>query len=410
MIPRIEAQRIVDSHAARQQGVERVRSVEAVGRVLAEAPVSDQDLPPFDRITMDGFAVRAADLAEPGSLTVVGEVAAGAVAEVPLEAGQAYRVMTGAPLPPGADSVVMVEQTEEAAGVVDFKVAVRLGQNIHRQAQDLQVGAQPMAVGERITTAHLPLLLTLGCAEVPVIPRPRVSILTSGNELVEPDQRPGPGQIRDSNRRMLEAQVASAGGVARCEPVVRDDREAMTEAVGRALDSDVVLLTGGSSVGAYDFSADAVEAHGARRWFEKVSIKPGKPVLYFTRGETQIFCLPGNPVSAFVTFELLVRPALERRLGIRNVWPQPLHLPCRGELKAPPIRDLFQVASVVAEAGSWWVEPIRWSGSGDLASMARANALIHLPMKGQVGKGASVEVLPLRRVEESMPRAAEPVE
>ena len=230
------------------------------------------------------------------------------------------------------------------------------------------------------------------------------------DELVEADQTPGPGQIRDSNRWTLASQVLSAGGEPQCLPVVADDRAQMEQAVRQGMEADVLLLTGGSSVGRYDFSQAAVAATGARCWFQKIAIKPGKPVIYFTLEERQVFCLPGNPVSAFVTFELLVRAALERRSGLAEVWPVPLRLPLTSSLSAPKSRALYQVARLqAASADGWVVEPIQSSGSGDLVSIASSNALVHLEAGGAGAAGEEVAVLPLRRGTESFPRSAEPV-
>ncbi len=418
MISLFEAQSRVDSFPVSLPAPERILLTDALGRVLAEDLQSDQDLPPFDRITMDGYAIRAADLTSSARLPIAGEVAAGSVAPGPLPPAMAYRVMTGAPLPPGADAIIMVEETRESGDVVEFseksRETLRSGQNIHRRGQDLGLDQTAAEVGTRITTASIPLLATLGCEQVPVFPVPEVAILTSGNELVNPSESPGPGQIRDSNRSTLAAQVLSAGCQPRVLPIVEDDPAAMRRAVDDGLRSDVLILTGGSSVGRYDYSLQVVEEAGAKQWFNKVAIKPGKPVLYLTKDETQVFCLPGNPVSAFVTFELLVRPALEKRLGLRNVWPVPLQLPIRRTMSAPRPRDLFQISRIVATSSvetlgaSWEVEPIAWSGSGDLVSVNATNALVRIPMDSTVEEGQLAPVFPLRDAREAFPRQSEP--
>jgi molybdopterin molybdotransferase len=382
---------------------------EAVGRVLADCPPSDRDLPPFDRSTMDGYAVRAGDLACGNRLRCVGNLAAGAVSSRPVGPGEALRIMTGAPLPEGADSVVMVEETREEGDHVLIEAEVTRGQNIHGRGSDLRRGERPLTPGSRLTPAHVPVLATLGCTEVAVFRRPVVAILTSGDELVEPGEVPGPGRIRDSNRSTLAAQVRSAGGVPRPLPIVRDDVTLLEGAVQQGLDADVLLLTGGSSVGDRDYSEEVIARTGAHRWFQKVAIKPGKPVLYFTRGATQIFCLPGNPVSAFVTFELLVRPALELLQGNPLAWPVPLLLPLAAALRAPRARELFQVSEIVAaDSGGWGLRPVRWHGSGDLVSVARANALCRLGLDESRAAGDLARAYPLRHLAENLPRRREP--
>lgn len=408
MIPLREAQQFVHDFPVPDPGTEMVPLERSPGRTLAESPRSDQDQPPFDRVTMDGYALRSEDLPAPGTLVCVGEVAAGQTRKEPLQVGQVVRVMTGAPLPPGADAVIPVEETRIENDRVHFAVAATSRQNVHPRGVDLPAGSQPLHPGTRITTATVALLATLGRRLVRVYRPPSVSILTTGDELVEPDSRPGPGQIRDSNRFMLAAQCHTAGASARCLPIARDHLPAIEAAVREGLESDVLLLTGGSSVGQYDYSGEVIASLGARRWFGQVAIKPGKPVLYFTRGEKQIFCLPGNPVSAFVTFELLVRPALERRARLTSVWPRPLQARITSELRAPTGRDLFQIARLESGEDGWSVHPIRWSGSGDLVSVANANALLHLPARQDRAPGDPADVFPLRRVDEDFPRSTEP--
>ncbi len=415
MIPLHEAQRIVASLPLPRLDVERVAIESSLGRVLAESPQSDLDLPPFDRVTMDGFAVRAGDAVAGATLPIVGAVAAGATAARALEPGEAMRIMTGAPLPAGADAVVSLEESRivesrQVGDRVAFSRPAKPGQNLHRRGVDLKRGERPLSAGERIMPARVPLLATLGCREVAVTRRPRVAILTSGNELVEPETLPTGGQIRDSNRFALAAQVLSAAGEPRVHPIVRDDRALLAAAVTEALQADLVLLTGGSSVGDFDYSKEVVASLGGRLWFEQVAIKPGKPVLLFTVKEQVVFCLPGNPVSAFVTFELLVRPLLERMAGARCCWPVPDELALRSPLAAPPERALVQVARVDAgQAGRPVVEPVRWSGSGDLVAIARANALVHLAAGARAEAGALVRVVLLRSAWDDLPRASEPV-
>jgi len=409
MIALLEAQRIVASLPLPTLAVEEIELEEALGRVLAVAPESDLDLPPFDRVTMDGFAVRAAEAQAGATLRNAGGLAAGATAARPLAPGEALRIMTGAPLPPGADAVVPLEEAVSEGGSVRIGRTARPRQNVHARAVDLQRGARPIAAGERISAARVPLLATLGCRRVAVRRRPRVELLATGDELVEPDVVPAGAQIRESNRFALAAQVASAAAQPFLRPIVRDDRELLRAAVEASLGGDVLLVTGGSSAGDFDFSGEVLAGLGGRRWFEQVRIKPGKPVLLFTLGERVVFCLPGNPVSSFVVFELLVRPLLERLAGARACWPVPDELPLGEALSAPPERDLLQVARIEADRpGRPRVDPVRWSGSGDLVALARANALVHLRQGAHAAAGSAARVLALRSAWDELPRASEP--
>jgi molybdopterin molybdotransferase len=418
MIPLFDAQRLVAGLALPAAATERVALEGALGRVLAEVPPSDSDLPPFDRVTMDGFAVRA-DGGADGSWRIVGTLAAGATAARPLGPREALRIMTGAPLPEGADAVVPIELAEVAGEAVRFVRPPKPGQNVHRRASDLHRGDRPLAAGERVTPARVALLATLGCRHVVVGRRPRVAIVTTGDELVEPDVVPRGGQIRDSNRFALAVQVASAGGEALLQPRVGDDPKLIRAALEGALapstgaaPADVVLVTGGSSVGDFDFSRDVVAGLGGRLSFDQVAIKPGKPVLLFTLGARVVFCLPGNPASSFVTFELFVRPLLERLAGATAAWPTPIESPAAGPLQAPAERDLLQLASFSAPqaGGKSETAPVRWSGSGDLVAIARANALVHLRKGRAAERGEPLRVLLFRSAFDDLPRSAEPIE
>ena len=409
MIALAEAQRLVAALTPPPTRHEPVALDAAVGRVLAVAPASDLDLPPFDRVTMDGFAVRAAEVVAGRPLRVVAAVAAGAESATPVASGEAVRIMTGAPLPAGADAVVPIEEATVAGASVSFARAARPGQNVQPRATDLRAGAQPIAAGTRVTAAMVPLLATLGCATVSVVRAPTVALLATGDELVELTQRPHGAQIRESNRAGLAAQAASAGAVVRRLPIVRDDPVAILDALETALECDVVLMTGGSSAGDFDYAHEVVAAVGATLLFDQVRIKPGKPVIVATRGDHVICGLPGNPVSAFVTFELLVRPLLERCAGATAVWPRALSLPIATPLRAPAERDLLQVARLEDDgAGSWRAAPLRWSGSGDLVAMAGANALIHVAQAQSLDAGARAPTFLLGNALDGVPRATEP--
>jgi molybdopterin molybdotransferase len=377
---------------------------EATGRVLAEDVLAGRDLPPFDRVMMDGFAVRAAEIRDaPVSLPVMGEVAAGASADQPLAPGTARAIMTGAPLPPGADAVVPVEWTspvEVPPGVPGATEGVRIeralpaGKHVAPQGQDLAAG-QPIArAGSRIGPLGLSLLVSSGAGTVSVRARPRVALLTSGDELVAPGETLRRGQIHESNGpalkslfERLDVEVVPLG-------VAKDTREDLAALVERALTCDVVVLTGGSSVGRYDFSAEVVESFGARRHFDRLSVKPGKPTLFYTRGDTLVFCLPGNPVAALMTGRVLVCPALHRLAGHEVRRWTPVTRSLASPVRRNAVRDLL---IPVHEEGDTVVFD-GWHGSGDLVSLNRADAFAFVARgDGHAEAGTTADVFPLTR-------------
>jgi molybdopterin molybdotransferase len=307
----------------------RVRPVEletvplgaALGRALGEELTSVDDVPPFDSSAMDGFAVRAEDTSGAGpdapvELKLAGESRAGAPAERGPERGEAVRISTGAMLPPGADAVVRVEDTGERDGVVEVRVEVPRGKEIRRAGEDISAGEGLLGPGRILGPAELGVAASVGVAELRCHRRPRLSILVTGDELVEPGRPLGPGQIRSSNGIAIEAQAREAGAEVNGHATVGDDYRATIEALESALSADVVVTTGGVSVGPHDHVKPALEELGVEEVFWGVALKPGKPTWFGTRGGTLVFGLPGNPVSAMVTFHLFVRPALAAQMGI----------------------------------------------------------------------------------------------
>jgi len=307
--------------------VEHVWLDQALGRVLGEDVTAGEDLPGFDRATVDGYAVRAADTAgaapeRPVRLAWLGRVPMGRAPEVPLGPGQAISVGTGAMLPPGADAVVMVEDTaapgEGDAGIaaVDVLRAVRAGENVLPRGSDVRAGQVVLPAGSRLGPAQLGALAAAGIAEVPVHPLPQVAVLSTGDELVPPQRSPDPGRVRDANAYALAAAVRRDGGRALRLGRVGDDGRALGAALeAAARQADLVLISGGSSVGTHDLTLDAVTALGARVIVHGIAVKPGKPTLVARCGDVLIFGLPGNPVSALVIYDLLVRPVLRARMG-----------------------------------------------------------------------------------------------
>lgn len=354
---------------------------EALFRTLAQPIVSDVDHPPFDRAVMDGYAVRAEDVrAAPVTLKMVGQLAAGVVAERPVARSEAIQINTGAPLPPGADAVVRVEDTEpDASGrTVLIKKAVDRGTFVTPQATYVRSGQTVLPAGARMTPAAIGTAAAAGASMVTVYRRPTVGILSTGDELVDIDQRPEGAQIRNSNQYQLASLIESA----HAEPVVlgvaRDDRDELRARITQGLRSDVLCITGGISMGAFDFVPEVLKACGATFHIHKMAIKPGRPTIFATVGDgTPVFALPGNPASALVGFVLLVKPALAALEGRAGELPRPVSATLRGSIGATKNRRTYLPARVeVDDDGSFVVEPLSWHGSGDAIGMAATNALI----------------------------------
>ncbi len=375
---------------------ERIPITEAVGRVAAETVVARRSLPAWDNSAMDGYAVRAAEATLGATLPVSDEIPAGDPGDRPLAPGTAARIFTGAPLPPGADAVVMQEDTERAGDAITVHEAATPGKHVRRAGTDIAVGATVLTPGRALTAGDLAMLATQGRGFVAVHRAPVVAILSTGSELLEIDgAEPGPGQIVNGNTPSLAAAVRAVGGVPRVMPLVPDDRETTLRRLRQAAAADVLLSSGGVSVGDYDFVRDAlVELSGEAFSFWKVAIKPGKPLAFGHVGRCACFGLPGNPISTLVTFEVFVRPALLRMLGHRKVlrrpWPARLATPIREGGK----RTEYLRASVEWRDGELWVDPDRTQSSGALMSLCGADALVvQRPGAPRLERGARVEAL-----------------
>jgi len=376
----------------------------AAGLVLAEAVTSPEDVPPFANTAMDGYAVRAADTAgaapdAPVRLPVVGEVAAGHPAARALDAGEAMRIFTGAPMPDGADAVVMVERTErlDDGATVAVLVEVESGLHVRSAGDDLRAGDAVFAAGEVISPGHLGVLAGIGAADVLAHPRPRVGVLSTGDELAPAGEPLGPGQIRDSNRIALLALVAQSG----FDPVdlglIRDDEAAISAAIEEgAATCDAVLTSGGVSMGDIDLVKVVLDRLGEMRWMQ-IAIRPAKPFAFGVVGEraTPVFGLPGNPVSSMVSFELLARPALRRRSG-RTDLQRPEVPAVAGEPFRRGRDEKVHYVRVVAERRADGVLSVRSAGgqgSHHLTAMARADGLAVLPDGDGLTEGDAVGVL-----------------
>lgn len=372
----------------------------SLGRTLAERIVAPLSLPPFDNSAMDGFAVRACDLEAAGPsapvwLPVAMEVAAGAEGLAPLAPGTACRIMTGSPIPPGADTVVMVELTREETGRVAFTHPAPRGQNIRRAGEDLKQGDLLMEPGTLLTPARIALFAGIGRPEVRVHAAPRVAILTTGDELVQPGTPLQPGQIYDSNAYALAAMVVEAGGTPVILGVIRDDREQTRRLLREAVTYDAILTSGGVSMGSYDFVGEVLKEQGSLH-FDRVAQQPGKPFTYATLGGKPVFALPGNPVSTMVCFEVYVRPALRRMLGHAE-WDRPrIRVTLREAFAKKPGRQTFLRAVIEPTPDGAMARLAGAQGSAILSTMARANALLIVPAEAtQLAAGEQVEALSL---------------
>jgi molybdopterin molybdotransferase len=370
--------------------VERVPLSLAVGRVLAEPVRSDVDLPPFDKSAVDGYAVRSADFSpseDVRSLPVVGESRAGEPYSGELASGACIAIYTGAEVPRGADAIVMVELSERSGGEVRLRDRPRPLQNLCKRGEDLARGGSVLSPGRRIRSVDLAVLAAVGCQPVGVFRRPRASVLTSGDELVRPDERPGPGQIREGNTLHLSALAHRAGAEVANLGVVRDEPSELERVLRAALDGcDLLITTGGVSMGKYDLVGATLERLGVEPVFHKVAIKPGKPLWFGMFGRVPVFALPGNPVSCLVNHEVFVRPAIEKLSGVAEEAP-PLRRGrwAGGEVRPNEREQHLPVRLHPGEDGIEVLEPVRWNGSADVVGISRAEGLAVVP----IGTGAS---------------------
>jgi molybdenum cofactor synthesis domain-containing protein len=399
MISVAEAIQTIQVHACPLAG-ERVSLAEARGRILAQDIIADSDLPPFDRSQMDGYALRADDVQGlPARLKIVGESVAGRGWHHELKAGEAIRIMTGAPVPVGADSVQQVELTRELdeTAAVEILEAVAQGRSVVKRGSEIKEGEMVLRAGERVTAAMMAVLASFGYAQINVVRRPRVAVLATGTELVATDQKPGQDQIRDSNNFTIAAYVELAGALVERLPLAGDNTTLLTEQIaGAAQRSDVVITSGGVSVGAYDFTKPALRELGAEIFFERVALRPGKPTVFARLPAGPLFFgLPGNPVSVSVTFNLFARTALLAMQGATNSrlledWAVLTH-----GVKGAGERESYLPARLsTTEEGLLTAEPLKWGGSSDFVGFVRATSLIIVPPDTRViDAGTKVRVV-----------------
>ena len=395
-----EARHVVEGQAAevRARTKEKVEILASLGRVLAEPIAADRDFPPFRRAMRDGYALRAADLASlPATLEVIGEIKAGAPPEaVPREvgAGQAAAIMTGAPAPNGADAVVMVEYTSLSGNRVTVTRSVARGDNIVEAGSEARKEQFLLHHGTRMDYGAIALAASVGLQTISVFRRPEVAILSTGDEIVEIGERPGPHQIRNSNSYSLAAQVQQAGGVPKMLGIARDEADHLRGLIEQGMEHDLLVLTGGVSMGRYDLVEQVLAELSAEFFFTGAQIQPGRPVVFGRVRERYFFGLPGNPISTMVTFELFARPMLEALAGMAARELCFVHARLKSEIKTKTGLTRFLPALLSGEFEEAEVELAGWHGSGDVAAMARSNCYIVIPPdREKIASGEWVAIL-----------------
>jgi len=397
MIGYREARELVIARVAGLGGVVETESVplpEALGRVLAHDIVSDRDYPPFDRSIRDGYAVRAADTHPGAQLRFTGELKAGDTPSISVSADSCIQIMTGAPLPVDADAVVMIEHTSREGDLITLDRGVKNGQHVVRRGSEQAAGGIVLAAGARIGFAEIAAAAQVGAAHPVVTRKPRVAVLSTGDEVVDFASVPGPFQIRNSNSVSLAAQISLLGAEAVILGNAKDSLDELRTKISAGLEADALILSGGVSMGKYDLVEPVLREFGAEIIFDAVAIRPGKPVVFAICKGKAVFGLPGNPVSTMVTFDLFVHPAIDILAGAE---PRPLPF-VQARLTAPlterPGLTHFLPAQISWRGETAHVSPIAWQGSGDVVAMAHANCLMVVPPERErIDAGEAVHVL-----------------
>lgn len=374
-------------------GTESVKIEHSLGRVLAEDVRANRDLPPYDVSAMDGYAVRSADLANtPASLVIIEDIKAGDMPAKTVQPGQCARIMTGAPVPEGADAVIRVEDTQALPDDrVQINSVVKPGNDIRLKGEGMRDGDVVLATGTEITPGVIGVLATVKCSQVLVYCRPRVAILSTGNELEDMDEPVDPNKIPNSNSYALMAQVQALGIEPDLLGIARDDPAELEEYLQRGLRFDVLLVSGGTSVGVHDYVRPIIESLGVQMKFWRVAMKPGHPVAFGITAHTIFFGLPGNPVSSMVCFEEFVAPALRRMMGHARLYRRIIKARLTHNLKHQPGRTEFVRVTLAKEAGGYAATSTGAQGSGMLLSMAKADGLMVVPTDS-TGLSAGVQV------------------
>ncbi|MDD2721828.1 MAG: molybdopterin molybdotransferase MoeA [Gallionella sp.] len=379
-------------------GTKEMDLLQSLGRVLAQEVKSNRDHPPYDVSAMDGYAVRAGDLAAiPAQLKIVADIKAGELPAITLKAGQCARIMTGAKIPHGADTVLRVEDTEAVApDIVQINVSVPVGRDIRRQGENLRSGAVTLEAGCEITPGVLGILAMVKCARVQVRRRPTVAILSSGDELEGLHDAFDPDKVPDANSYALMAQVQGLGIQPVLLGIANDDPVALKNKLAQGLKYDVLLVSGGTSVGVHDFVRPTLEALGVAMHFWRVQMRPGHPAAFGTTDTGMVFCLPGNPVASMVSFEQIVAPALRQMMGHGRLYRRTIQARLTQALKHRPGNLEFVRVTLSRDAQGYLATPTGSQSSGVLLSMARADGLLVVPNESAglaAGESATIQLL-----------------
>ena len=415
-----DARRAVEHHASRitAPATENVPLLDAAHRILAEPVHADRDIPPFRRSTRDGFAVCAAGLAQiPARLKLIGEIKAGPDHNPrAIQPGETYSIMTGAPVPDGADAVVMVEYSSQSEGIVEIRKAIEPGENMVPQGAEAACGMLLLGRGTRLNEAAIALAASVGKSSLQVFARPRVAILSTGDEIVDIEAQPGPAQIRNSNSYSLAVQIREAGGEPLILPIAPDEPLRLRELIDEGLESDLLIMTGGVSMGRHDIVEPVLSQLHAEFFFTGARIQPGRPVVFggirraarapaskpdlsrlpdaLDSRHKYFFGLPGNPASTMVTFELFARPIVEALSGMKPGSLTFLHARLKSRIHVKPGLTRFLPALLSGEFGETRVELVRWHGSGDIAAQSRSNCYVVIPPdRGSIPGGDWIAVL-----------------
>jgi molybdopterin molybdotransferase len=400
-----QARHVVEEHASRlrPRGRELLGLLDAASRVLAEPIYADRDFPPFRRAARDGFAVRAADLQNlPAALEIIGEVRAGAAHIPELDSGQAVSIMTGAAAPDGADAIVMVEYASRTGDRVQITKSISAGENIVPAGAEARRGDKLLESGTRLGYAEIAVAASVGRSRLLVHSKPRVAVLSTGDEVVDVDVPPGPNQIRNSNSYSLATQIQGTGGEPILLPIAPDEPIRLHELLAEGLEADLLLIAGGVSMGKYDLVEHALADMEAEFFFTGALIQPGKPIVFghvrhggnSAGGAKYFFGLPGNPISTMVTFELFARPVIEALAGAVPRKLAFVHMKLKRAIKTKTGLRRFLPAIISGELERAEVELVGWQGSGDMAAVARANCFVVVPPdRERIEAGAWVPVL-----------------
>lgn len=396
MISIEEARGIVLARLPRRRA-ERVHFRAALHRILAEDLCALADVPPFNRAAVDGYALRSADVeCVPAALDLVGDVRAGVQSSLALESGQAIAITTGAAVPPGADAVQMLEEVQilDAGRRVSILQSAKPGQNIVSRGFEAKSGEVVLESGRALGPAEIAVLATFGYTHAQVWRRPRVALLVTGDELVEVEGMPRTGQIRNSNAHSLTAQLQCLGIEPEYLGIAQDEPADLRRKIIAGLEREVLIISGGASIGPYDLVKGIMEEAGVEILFAQVAVRPGKPAVFGCRGDTLVFGLPGNPVSSLVAFENFVRPALGRICGFARPDLEKVEGELQTTIRQVPGRTALMPAQLSWTRGGWAVDPLPWKGSGDIIGFSRADALLVFPSDREtLTRGAKVEAL-----------------